>query len=213
MASFPPHVFAAVLERDLVIFDSEADRYLALPGAVDSTRDNAGGIRAALAPGAATALFGAGLLTANDEAPVISALVKPTGQHVDRRNIFSTDVVDMLRFGVAVIATAWTLRRAIGLLTFTAVRRDATAVIPKGMADAVARLSMVRLIVPSPRRCLPASLIAARFLRSLGQDVDIIFGVRSHPFAAHCWIERNGVVLDDDLDRVRAFTPIAVGKL
>ena len=118
-----------------------------------------------------------------------------------------------MHFAVAVTITGWKLHQGVGCRTFERHRDADGAGISDDLVDALTGLRETRLIMPSPRRCLPASLIAARFLRRLGREVEIVFGVRSHPFAAHCWIEAGGVVLDDDLDRVRAFTPIAVGRL
>jgi hypothetical protein len=72
-------------------------------------------------------------------------------------------------------------------------------------------LRRVRLFIPTPRRCLPASLITAVFLARRGVTTQIVFGVRSYPFEAHCWVEYDGFVVDDDLDKVCAFLPIVVG--
>lgn len=35
-----------------------------------------------------------------------------------------------------------------------------------------------------------------------------VFGVRTWPFAAHCWIQIGDLVVGDVLDRVRGYTPI-----
>jgi hypothetical protein len=37
----------------------------------------------------------------------------------------------------------------------------------------------------------------------------LVFGVRTHPFEAHCWLEKDRVILDDTVEHVRWFTPIA----
>ena len=73
-------------------------------------------------------------------------------------------------------------------------------------------LRSIRLAMPLPTRCLPASLVTCLFLRRKGVDSRLVFGVRSHPFEAHCWVEQGGAVVDDDVDRLRAFTPIATGR-
>jgi hypothetical protein len=37
-----------------------------------------------------------------------------------------------------------------------------------------------------------------------------VFGVRTWPFHAHCWLQCDDVVLDDQADRVAAYAPILV---
>jgi hypothetical protein len=38
----------------------------------------------------------------------------------------------------------------------------------------------------------------------------VVIGVRMHPFMAHCWVQRDEVVLSDDLDSVATYTPILI---
>jgi len=37
-----------------------------------------------------------------------------------------------------------------------------------------------------------------------------VIGIRPDPFLAHCWVQHKGLVLNDDIDNVRTFTPILV---
>lgn len=61
----------------------------------------------------------------------------------------------------------------------------------------------------SPRdRCLSRSIAVANLLLSDGVLVDVVIGVVSRPFRAHCWVERSGAVLNDRLENVRIYTPI-----
>lgn len=59
-------------------------------------------------------------------------------------------------------------------------------------------------------RCLVRSLAMFMMLQRRGVSSRLIFGVRADPFAAHCWVERNGAVLNDVAENVRCFTPIMV---
>ena len=47
-------------------------------------------------------------------------------------------------------------------------------------------------------------------LRRHGHDARWVFGVRTWPFRAHCWLQRGEVVLDDDLETLVPLTPILV---
>lgn len=61
---------------------------------------------------------------------------------------------------------------------------------------------------PFPGVCLFRSFMLLAFLRRAGLDASWVFGVRTWPFEAHCWLQHGDVVLDDTADNVRAFTPI-----
>ncbi len=62
--------------------------------------------------------------------------------------------------------------------------------------------------VPFQGECLFRSFMLLRFLRLKGHDATWVFGVRTWPFQAHCWLQSGETVLDDLVDRVQPFTPI-----
>jgi hypothetical protein len=66
------------------------------------------------------------------------------------------------------------------------------------------------LFFGSTQRCLFSSLSLLHFLHANGVRVYWVFGVQLSPFAAHCWLQRGPVVINDRLERVRRFTPIMV---
>lgn len=57
-------------------------------------------------------------------------------------------------------------------------------------------------------RCLLSSVVLSEFLSRYHVRSQCVFGVRARPFAAHCWLECGNRILNDSLERVRAFTPI-----
>jgi len=59
-------------------------------------------------------------------------------------------------------------------------------------------------------RCLVKSLALTRFLFRSGCPASLVIGVRQDPFTAHCWVQHGGLVLNDEIDQVRKFTPIFV---
>jgi hypothetical protein len=63
---------------------------------------------------------------------------------------------------------------------------------------------------PLSGKCLLRAFVLLRLLRRQGHDALWVFGVRTWPFHAHCWLQCEDVVLDDQPDRIRAFTPILV---
>ena len=62
--------------------------------------------------------------------------------------------------------------------------------------------------IPGQGACLWRAYLLRRFLQAGGLDADWIFGVRTCPFSAHCWLQSGDLLLDDDLDRVGLYTPI-----
>jgi hypothetical protein len=56
--------------------------------------------------------------------------------------------------------------------------------------------------------CLFDSLVLMLFLRRLGVFPQWIFGVRTGPFAAHCWLQHGRTVLNDSVENIRSYTPI-----
>lgn len=56
--------------------------------------------------------------------------------------------------------------------------------------------------------CLFRSGMLAAFLRSLGHRPTWVFGVRTWPFQAHCWLQVEDIALDDEAERLCAFAPI-----
>jgi hypothetical protein len=75
-------------------------------------------------------------------------------------------------------------------------------------AKLIAAFRDLRPLYPRPYLCLFESLAQLEFLWSNGFSPSLVFGVVADPFEAHCWLQEGPVVLNDDLERVRKFTPI-----
>jgi hypothetical protein len=58
--------------------------------------------------------------------------------------------------------------------------------------------------------CLFDALSLSEFLAGYGVFPNWVFGVQSRPFAAHCWLQLGGVLLNDTIDHVKRYTPIMV---
>ncbi len=58
--------------------------------------------------------------------------------------------------------------------------------------------------------CLLDSLTLLHFLSADGICPDWVFGVKTEPFDAHCWVQQGEVLLNDVPDRVRQYSPILV---
>lgn len=77
-------------------------------------------------------------------------------------------------------------------------------------ADYAARFEKARRYLPFDRSCLRDSFALLDFLRHLPARPRIVFGVRTDPFRAHCWIQHEGLLLNEVVDLANLFTPILV---
>ena len=74
------------------------------------------------------------------------------------------------------------------------------------LKEHLGRFIASRPLIPLARSCLLDSVALYLFLDDA--RVDLVFGVAVTPFAAHCWLEWDGHLLNDELDYVHRFTPI-----
>jgi hypothetical protein len=72
------------------------------------------------------------------------------------------------------------------------------------------RFEAARRRIPLARHCLTDSLALLHFLRRRSLSAHLLFGVKRHPFAAHCWLQDRRMVLNDDAETARGFTPVLV---
>ena len=201
---------------DIIVLDLATDRYLGLPAAIvnGGTPVAIGhGVRS-LDPAAIAALIEAGLISIADGHARPASIGRPS-------HVIDCDLVqptfpslrDILDLGIALAVTGWRLWRHRPCQKQQTTRSEFSQLADtERLQRELARLKLLRLIVPTPRRCLPSALVTSLWLRRKGIPTEIVFGVRTHPFEAHCWAEYNGIVLDDDLDRLYSYTPITVGR-
>lgn len=202
------HVHAAVIGDHVVLLDVDGDAYLCLPGAA---RAFEAGDRHEVAAGAtATQLLAAGLAqeTATGRPP---RRLPP----LPERTIIHDARLAPLR--PQSLLAAWgacrDLERAgrtAGLTAYLALGRSA----PPLERDSVGVTAAARLFwdmapwLPIRGQCLQRSAALVSYLRRLGLGAEWVFGVRLWPFAAHCWVQCDDACLNDDVERLQAFTPI-----
>jgi hypothetical protein len=76
------------------------------------------------------------------------------------------------------------------------------------LLEAAQRFRAARLLIPIQPNCLLDSLSLSSFLSRRGLRASLIFGVKLDPFAAHCWLQTAGAIVNDGADTVTAFTPV-----
>ena len=204
-----PGVHLAWVDEDVVVLDVEADAYILMVGAAALLQSVRHGAGVAAEPAVLNDLAVAGLTSATRE-PARRALTLVTNTLCLAAQ--SSRAVQTRAFFNALSGTLAFKRRTLPALLQAARRRhektgrrDLDAVLREAAA-----FELVRPWAPYEGDCLQRSWMLHRHLHHRGLDADWVFGVRTWPFFAHCWVQVGDAVVGDSLDRVRGFTPIMV---
>lgn len=198
-------VFMAKVGEDVVLLDLRTDAYACLAGVGEELALTEGGVRADL--GLLGLLADADLL-AQDRAPSRRPLPPAAARELDPRRLRWP-----LAHACSLSSAVWRAAR----LGPGAPIRDLVAALPPppGSAPDPMRVASIasgfrRLLpwVPGQGACLYRAFVLLTMLRRAGQDATWVFGVRTWPFGAHCWLQLEDAVLDDDPERVARYTPI-----
>lgn len=212
-----PDVHVARVDGDLVFLDAAKDQYLCV------ARHDSDAVMAAL-DGAMSPAHGSDLLAAlvdehllvpsNRLAPSPVPVVETARDDLDRAVFVAVGFGDMGRLMLAALRTLIDLRRGTPARWF-APGRSRHRKAGRGDSDTTQliltcarRFDRMRPFLPRSSRCLIRSMLLLHLLRLHGADARWVFGARTHPFEAHCWLESDGIVLNDTLEHVRWFTPI-----
>lgn len=209
----PAHVHLAEVDGDLVFLDARRNQYACV------ARGAAGPARQALAGSdlpnrddpVIAELGAAGLILADAQGPGWTPLARPA-PHADYIQIG----VPGLRTGIPTLAklvasacAGWSGSALAAPERWLRHGGRAGAGQAVRAASLALQFDRLRPWLPCSGRCLPNSLMLRAFLRHHGIVAELVLGVRTFPFDAHCWLEAEGVVLNDVLEHVAWFTPIA----
>lgn len=199
----------ATIGDDVVVLDAKANAYYCLPAASAAVRVGPDGV-AFEDPDLAEQFAEAGFLTDTVEPARPLDPLRPVRD-------LSQRVAERVRFvDVALILAAWlTMLPSYHLAGFSRLtrRRDDVATDTSAApCDEVVRLvsTFERVLpwLPYQGVCLYRAFLLRRVLRWRGHRTRWVFGVRTWPFLAHCWLQVGEVVLDDAAERLAAFSPI-----
>lgn len=200
-----PTAHLALVGDDVVLLDVTKDAYFCLPGAAGAWRALQNGEASRDARQLADVLAAAGYR--RRDAPRETRRARPLR---DLRDAPWPEVrvADVWRLGRAWVDYLRHYRRR----SFEHLLRYATVDRPAARGPEVFRAARIfeRLVVwlPVSGKCLVRSFLLMRFLHHSGLAADWVFGVAVWPFKAHCWIEADGVALDDAPERLATYTPI-----
>jgi len=200
-----PGVFLAMVEEDAVVLDLRADAYGCLPGLADRVR--LVGHEVDAQPQVLAELGELGLL-GEAAGPARRALPPPPTRELEPDRL-RQGLLDSLAFVQSVRAArrlgpyAEVHKHVAGLPPSPPRRPD-----PRRAAALTATFQRLLPWTPGQGACLYRAFVLLGLLRRAGQDAVWVFGVRTWPFSAHCWLQVGDAVLDDDPERVGAYTPI-----
>jgi hypothetical protein len=206
----PAHdeVHAVCIGDDIVVLDLRTNTYLCLPGAsaapqtesVASQSDEERLAETLLQAGLIVDAQGARFRPVQARADLEDAVLGPLQWR---------DLLEAARAGLDVLL-AYRGRTLAQLLAM------ASAEAPAGRpaADDGRALELARsfrrwsVLCPVPGKCLVRSFMLLRYLQRHGASAVWVFGVRTWPFRAHCWLQVGPVAIDDAHERLVAYSPI-----
>lgn len=72
------------------------------------------------------------------------------------------------------------------------------------------RFLAARMLVPIRTNCLLDSIAILKWLGLQAAGASLVFAVKLDPFAAHCWVQNDRILINDVADLVAAFVPVRV---
>ncbi|MFC3077827.1 lasso peptide biosynthesis B2 protein [Phenylobacterium terrae] len=99
-------------------------------------------------------------------------------------------------------------RGLAGVLGAVERRRRAGPADPEAVLRIARAFRRLAIWLPISRKCLVRSFVLARLLQRCGHGCAWVVGVRTWPFAAHCWLQHGRVVLDDRPERLAPYAVI-----
>ncbi|WP_409020563.1 lasso peptide biosynthesis B2 protein [Brevundimonas vesicularis] len=201
-------VHAAMVDDALVLLDLEKDDYLCLPGAGHAVAAGEGGALKVEDACIAGILDAAGLLGAGPVMPGKSLPERPRSSII-HEPAEHPPTLRMWLDGLLAAVTVRKVRRRAGVKDYLALAGGADGDRnPVRVAEAARAFWRLGPWLPIDGECLVRSALLMRFLQQRGLEADWVFGVRLWPFTAHCWVQLDGVCLNDDVERLISYTPI-----
>lgn len=208
-----PGVHAACVGEDVVFLDTICDAYFCLAGAADFLSLGAGGQVDVVAEEIAVQMLEAGLLSQEREPGVKLTAPRPAASIRLAQPAFRPMTPGLVVGAITAtfkVARGFSGRSFARLLEGPSPGAAAFENPSPAMSDAVAQFETLRPWLPLQGECLLRSYHLRVFLRARGLDALWVFGVRTWPFDAHCWLQSGQTVLDEDLERLSAYQPIMV---
>ena len=231
-----PHVYPCVSGQHVVLMDLERDKYVAVVpahrlaswvrgwpvGAVqtpDSPCNSAGDPDALVSQMLAHGMLVTDPHIGKPAIPVETARAARSLVEFDLDTRTRANAAQLWRFGRSWLQARLSLKLRPIQSIVAAVRdrktrqaaRGPLASDPERLRALVSAFIRLRPLFYTLRgACLLDSLTLLHFLGAEDIHPEWVFGVKTEPFDAHCWVQLGEVVLNDGPDRVRQYSPILV---
>lgn len=205
-ASLAEGLHAVRIGDDLVLLDLNADDYLCLPECGEiavAGRDVAGPIEALLRLAAEELLHPVQIEDERPNAPKLPSTRLPAPPRI-RPDV--RDVLVFVRIWVECASRRPTLLELKRRHSGRRGRRDD----PIALASRVEVFRQLLPFAPVTGACLLQAEMLLRFLNADGLDADWVFGVRTFPFLAHCWIQCGDHCVSEAPETLTVYRPIMV---
>ncbi|WP_369062189.1 lasso peptide biosynthesis B2 protein [Caulobacter sp. 73W] len=201
--TFLDHIHVAVIGLDIVLLNERDGEYLCLEGAAEQISAAPGGELTIEDEHLASQLHEMGLAAPGSR--LASLFIPPTR---DLANCITPTM--MIARWAPQLAAAGLAFHALSFprLISTARNQRCDDLSPDGAAQLSSCFMHVRPWLAFQGLCLKRCFLQLRLLQASHIKVDWVFGVRTWPFSAHCWLQKEDLVLSDTLDRVLLYEPI-----
>jgi hypothetical protein len=211
--SLHSHVSYGLVDGRAIFLDLKRDRYLTLARADDLAfrRMCAPGAHGAAGRGGAERLLATGLFgprsPAGRPAPVTVPL--PAASLLDEPATPRAGLIAATRAWRKVARARKRLHAApLHAIVEDLRARHSGAAGGAGAEDAARLFLAARRLVPIERSCLLDALALLDWLGGRAAGTRLVFGVRTNPFRAHCWVQTDRLLLTDAHDEVAQLVPV-----
>ncbi|WP_312144747.1 lasso peptide biosynthesis B2 protein [Brevundimonas sp.] len=207
-----PHVHFAAIDTDIVILDVARDRYDCLTDCAQWLTTGEDDRLLAGDPETAEALIHMGVASRAPPPPVRRAPAPQRELAIPSRS--SRRALARALIAQAAATAIFQKRSLLELTRFNPggavepAHSDRAAVSAPRLAELLSAARLARPWIPFEGECLQRAFQLRYYLARFGIATDWIFGVRTWPFSAHCWLQIGDMVVGDRLERVRRYTPI-----
>jgi hypothetical protein len=234
-----PHVHVCVAGKQVILLDLERDKYLAVAhphpvgrwvrGWPSPQAAPAAAVRDSHAPpgpgpenGLLAKMISQGLLVTDpalgkEAEPVVADEPKVALVEYDVRARPHAGLKHLWNFFAAYTVAQWSLehRPIKEVVRAARLRKKRTQGVSgldiatiRGLVTAFVHLRP--LFYTAREACLLDSLTLTHFLARYGVFPTWVFGVKTDPFYAHCWVQQGDFVFNDSPDFIKGFSPILV---
>ncbi len=208
-----PGIHMAWIGEDIVVLNIHGDGYSCLVGAARHLRQTVDGEIRTSSQTVLKDLEGAGLVTRSKPTH------RPEASVAAKRELEPTARPGVVRImhAAASAARSHTAFQSLSFPKLIASARDFKCGRPP--TDALSSPQTLAAVdaftaalpwLPFEGVCLHRAFLLVRYLARKNIRADWVFGVRTWPFAAHCWVQIGDTIVADRLSRVSGFTPILV---